>query len=87
MRKPVEGFSTKTTSKEHYQGIVQPVARGYTDYPSYAGDSLFPTSERNFKTVNNSVHHKMELPKKSNLLKSEIKGSLVIEGFFPYMKI
>lgn len=80
MRKPAESMQSKSTTKEHFKGIVQPVAKGFYEHPSFVGEHLFPTTERNFQTITNTVHDKKELPKKSNLPKSEIKGNLTTEG-------
>jgi hypothetical protein len=80
MLKPAVAFSTKTTNKEHFQGTFQPLSKGFFEHPSYSQEIMFPSGERNFNTITSSVHHKMELPKKSNIPKCEIKGTLTSEG-------
>ena len=85
MRKPAESMQTESTTKQHFKGIVQPVSKGFYEHPSYVGDYLNPTSERNFQTMTNMFHDKKELPKKSNYSKSEIKGNLTTEGKFKFV--
>jgi len=80
MMKSENIFSNKTTNMDHFQGIIQPITKGFSEHPSYAGSHLFPTGERNFSTITNSVHCLKTLPKKSHIPKAEIKGSLITEG-------
>ena len=80
MMKSVNSFLNKSTNMEHFQGIIQPITKGFSEHPSYAGSHLFPTAERNFDTITNSVHCLKALPKKSHIPKAEMKGSLTTEG-------
>ena len=81
MRLPVDSFSSKTTTNDHYLDWKNKKrVKSYSDHPSHAGESLFPTGERHFETSTHAVHHQMKLPNKTLLLNSSAKGSLTIDG-------
>ena len=80
---PVETISSNTTSNDHFKDwSAKPPTRGFNEHPSYAGEALFPTTERNFKTSTSLVHRSMPLPKKNRILRKnvEAKGSYKLEG-------
>ncbi len=80
MTLPGSSFASKTTSNEHFKDWKYNRAKSFADHPSFAGESLFPTHERNFETSTNSAHYEMAIPKKVLLLQSDAKGSLALEG-------
>jgi hypothetical protein len=70
--------SDKTTTNEHYKAWSQenPV-RAFTEWPSYAGESLFPTAERNFSTTTATFHPPiLNVPPAKSIIRIENKGSL-----------
>lgn len=77
-----EKISGNTTNKDHYVGWSGAFPkREANEYPSYAGDALFPTRERSFHTSTNSVHKALKLPKRGlTITNFEIRGSLKNEG-------
>lgn len=78
----VEPLSSSTTNKENYKRWDMPkLERGYTEYPTLAGYSLFPTSERQFKTSTGEFHKAFENPPKRALVtKADVKSSIALEG-------
>lgn len=81
MKQPNASISSNTTTQDHFKDWqMRMPSRGYAEHPSYAGESLFPTKERNFKTSTNMVHQPIDVTKLEALQKADVKGTLVSEG-------
>ena len=83
-------LSDKTTSKDHFKQWNQndgPV-KAFNEWPSYAGDSLFPTAERNFATTTGTFHPIFQnVQRTKSFVRLENKGSLTAIGnylFIPF---
>ena len=87
IRKPInEKVSSNTTSKEHFKNweVSVPIRTSY-EYPSYAGESLFPTFERSFTTHTRDVHKPISVKSKNDLratIAKQDKDNLKPEGLF-----
>ena len=70
--------SDRTTSNEHYKAWYQTMpVKSFTEWPSFAGESLFPTSERNFATTTATFHPPMlNVQPAKSFIRIENKGSL-----------
>lgn len=74
-------FSSNTTTKDHFKEWVgRSLSRGYSEYPSYAGDSIFPNKERTFVTSTKTFHPPIDVTKMEPFKKNEIKTNLKTEG-------
>ena len=75
--------SDKTTSNEHFKAWSQPSGpvKSFTDWPSYAGETLFPTSERNFATTTATFHPPiLNATRAKSFIRVENKGSIGLTG-------
>lgn len=72
---------SKTTANDHFKKWdVKIKSKGFSEYPSYAGDSLFPNRERTFVTTNKNFHQPIDLNNLVPNQKKEIKTNLKTEG-------
>lgn len=85
MNIPSDKLSNLTTTREHFKVWSQreQQLKTCTEMPSFAGEMLFPTSERNFSTTTSSVHKGMfNVPRTKPLLRNENSDSIKQGGSF-----
>jgi hypothetical protein len=76
-----EPVSSVTTNKDFFKRWVPKLERGYSEYPSLAGITLFPNRNREFSTSTSEVHKEFEeTPKKAAYTKADFIGTLKPEG-------
>lgn len=82
MKRQVQtAISSNTTANDHFKKWnVRAKSRGFSEYPSYAGDSLFPNRERTFNTSTNTFHQPIDITKLEPNQKKEIITNLKSEG-------
>ncbi|RNA34149.1 stabilizer of axonemal microtubules 1-like [Brachionus plicatilis] len=72
---------SNTTANDHFKKWnVMSKSRGFSEYPSYAGDNLFPNRERTFATSTKTFHQPIDITKIEPRLKIELKTNLKTEG-------
>ncbi|CAF0808934.1 unnamed protein product [Brachionus calyciflorus] len=81
MKRPFySGIPQITTNKDNYKKWTARPISSYSEYPSYAGESIFPNRERSFVTSTASLHPKIDVTKLDKIKKSDIKHNLKNEG-------
>lgn len=72
---------SNTTANDHYKNWeIKTKSKGFSEHPSYAGDSLFPNRQRTFVTSNKNFYQPVDITKLEHNQKKEIITNLKPEG-------
>lgn len=84
MNIPSDKLSSLTTTREHFKTWSQKEQpKAFNEMPSFAGEMLFPTGERNFSTTTSSVHKGMfNVPRTKPFMRNENSDSIKQSGSF-----
>ena len=78
---PTDKFASNTTTNDHYKNWNADLPpKSFIDPPSFAGQHLFPTQERNFETMSSLTYQPLEYSKREAFNRSENIGHLKPEG-------